>query len=140
MNQPIEKHEGDKEKDFDFLQDHSETFLTMAYNWERRKVMERPCGVGVRKGDCGDTITLYLNISNDRIDEVSFELKGCINTSACCNALAILVEGRSVEKAWEITPNDIIDFLVTLPVDHHHCAELAVGAFYLALKDCHDRE
>jgi nitrogen fixation NifU-like protein len=27
----------------------------------------------------------------------------------------------------------VADFLKTLPADHFHCAELAVGALYLAL-------
>ncbi|MBT7698322.1 MAG: iron-sulfur cluster assembly scaffold protein, partial [Desulfobacterales bacterium] len=29
----------------------------------------------------------------------------------------------------------VIDFLGTLPPHEHHCAELAVGAFYLALSN-----
>ncbi len=140
INKRIEKHEGNGEKEFDFLQDHSDTFLTMAYDWERRKDMDRPCGSGVRRGVCGDTVTLYLNISNDKIIEMNFKLEGCINTSACCNALASLVEGKSVDSAWEITPNDIIHYLKTLPADHHHCAELAVGAFYMALADYNERK
>jgi nitrogen fixation NifU-like protein len=40
-----------------------------------------------------------------------------------------------VEDAWEITPEAIIDYLETLPPEHAHCAELSVGAFYLALSN-----
>jgi nitrogen fixation NifU-like protein len=29
----------------------------------------------------------------------------------------------------------VADYLQTLPADHFHCAELAVGAFYKALAD-----
>ncbi len=43
--------------------------------------------------------------------------------------------GKTIEAAWEITPEEVIRFLETLPEDHFHCAELAVGAFYLALTD-----
>ena len=118
---------------FDFWQDHSEIFLTMAYLWDRRKPMEHPDGYGKKTGDCGDTITMYLAIENDVIDQVTFELEGCINTNACCNALAAMVEGKTAEQSWNITPQDLIGFLKTLPQDHYHCAELAVGTFYLAL-------
>jgi len=40
-----------------------------------------------------------------------------------------------MEESWDISPQDIIEFLETLPVDHHHCADLTVGTFYLALAD-----
>ncbi len=128
------------ERVFDFWKDHSDTFIKMAHLWDRRKSMELPDGYGKKKGDCGDTITLYLAVKDGTITEVNFELEGCLNTSACCNALAVLAEGKMLEQCWEITPNDIICFLETLPSDHHHCAELAVGAFYRALADYSERK
>ena len=120
-------------KHFDFWQDHSDTFLTMAYLWDRRKAMEEPDGYGRKTGICGDTVAIYLAIVEGVIGGVNFELDGCINTNACCNALAALVEGKKAEQSWDITPTDIISFLETLPKDHYHCAELTVGTFYLAL-------
>jgi len=127
-------------KSFDFWQDHSETFLIMANLWDKRKAMNQPDGYGKKTGDCGDTVTIYLSLDDCIIKEINYELEGCLNTNACCNALAALVEGKIVEQSWEITPNDIIDKLETLPTDHHHCAELTVGTFYLALADCKERK
>ncbi len=108
----------------------------MAYLWDRRKAMPQPDGYATKRGDCGDTITIYLALQNAQISAITFELEGCMHTNACCNALAVLVEGKTVSQAWEITPKDIIEFLETLPIDHHHCAELTVGTFYLALANC----
>lgn len=122
-------------KDFDFWQDHSETFLTMAYLWDRRHRVDNPDGYGKKTGDCGDTITIYLTVAGDSIKALNFEVDGCMNTSACCNGLAELVEGKTMEDAWKVNPEDIIDFLETLPEDHYHCAELTVGTLYLALTD-----
>ena len=118
---------------FDFWNDHSETFLKMAYLYDRHKVVEHPDGYGTKTGDCGDTITLYLLVEDGCVDQVFFDLQGCLNTNACCNALADLVEGKKLAECWEVTPEDIIGYLETLPDDHHHCAELTVGTFYLAL-------
>ena len=56
-------------------------------------------------------------------------------TGDCANTVAELTEGKKVEAAWEITPENVIDYLETLPPENHHCAELAVGAFYLALSN-----
>lgn len=124
------------EKKFDFWNDHSDTYLSMAYLWDRRMAMEEPDGCGRKTGECGDTVTIYLAIKNGLINRVCFEIEGCINTNASCNALAVLVEGKKIEQAWEVNPTDIIEMLETLPLDHHHCAELTVGTFYLALADC----
>lgn len=101
--------------------------------------MEKPDGYGKKTGDCGDTITMYLSVEDGVIREVNFELDGCINTNACSNALAALVEGKKVEQGWDVSPSDLIDFLETLPEDHHHCAELAIGTFYLALADYNEK-
>ncbi len=127
------------EQKFDFWNDHSDTFLTMAYLWERRGAMEKPDGYGKKTGDCGDTITMYLSVKDGVIQELNFELEGCLNTNASSNALAMFVEGKKVEQGWEVTPHDIISYLETLPDDHHHCAELAVGTFYLALADYNEK-
>ncbi len=101
--------------------------------------MEKPDGYGMKTGDCGDTITMYLSVKDGVILELNFELEGCLNTNASSNALAMFVEGKKVEQGWEVTPQDIISYLETLPDDHHHCAELAVGTFYLALADYNEK-
>jgi nitrogen fixation NifU-like protein len=122
-------------KDFDFWKDHSDTFLTMAYLWERRTAVNDPDGYGKKTGDCGDTIEMFLSIRDETLQSLNFMLEGCMNTNACSNALAMLAEGKDLSRCWEIGPRDIIDYLETLPADHYHCAELAVGTFYLALAD-----
>jgi nitrogen fixation NifU-like protein len=46
-----------------------------------------------------------------------------------------LGQGHLVGNAWNITDEMVKQYLQTLPEDHYHCAELCVGAFYLALTD-----
>jgi len=122
-----------EQKKFDFWQNHSLHYLEMAFRNDRRERVAHPDGYGKRTGDCGDTIEMYLFIGNGRIRSVSYETNGCMNTNACANTVAELVEGRKVKDAWEIIPDDVVAFLETLPPENTHCAELAVGAFYLAL-------
>ncbi len=119
----------------DFWQEHSLKFLEMAFRTDRQERIAQPDGHGKNTGQCGDTVEFFLTIQDDIIKNISFEINGCMHTNACANALAHLAEGLTIEKAWEITPRQIADFLETLPDDHFHCAELAVGAFYLALAD-----
>ena len=110
-------------------------YLEMALRSDRRALIKDPDGYGKRTGDCGDTVELYLQVRQNTIQYLSFLTNGCINTTACCNAVAQLVEGKPVEEAWSITPEDVITYLETLPEDHVHCAELSIGALYLALSN-----
>jgi nitrogen fixation NifU-like protein len=121
------------EKKFDFWRDHSLHYLEMAFRYDRRERLQNPDGYGKRTGECGDTVEMFLHIQNGRIQSVSFDTDGCINTNSCANTVSHLVEGKIIEEAWGITPEDVTEFLETLPKDNIHCAELAVGAFYLAL-------
>lgn len=123
---------------FDFWQAHSLRYLEMAFRSDRRGTIAHPDGYGKRTGDCADTVEMYLVIRDGRIRSVSYETNGCMNTNACANTVAELIEGKDVESAWEITPEDVIEYLETLPPQNHHCAELAVGALYLALRNFQD--
>ena len=123
------------DKSFNFFNDHSVHFLEMALSFDRQEKIEFPDGYGRNTGECGDTVEMFLVIKDDLIFRVSFLINGCINTHACANTVAHLMERKSVDEAWDISPETVADFLETLPDSHFHCAELAVGAFYLALKD-----
>ncbi|MEN8245856.1 MAG: iron-sulfur cluster assembly scaffold protein [Thermodesulfobacteriota bacterium] len=121
------------EPEFNFFQDHSRNYLEMALKTDKQESMESPDGYGKRTGVCGDTVEIYLKVRRERVEAVSYLVDGCINTNACCNTVARLAEGQSVNAAWGITPERVMEFLETLPKDHEHCAELTVGALYLAL-------
>ena len=47
-------------------------------------------------------------MSHERIQSVSFQTNGCLNTNAWANTVAELAEVRKVEDAWEITAEDVI--------------------------------
>ena len=122
----------------DFFQEHSRNFLEMALRTDRVERMLSPDGYGKRVGDCGDTVEFYLRVRDDAIQRLSFVVDGCLNTTACCNTVAYLAEGKPVKQVWDISPQEVINFLETLPPDHEHCAELSVGALYLALSNYHE--
>ncbi len=126
------------QKEFNFLQDHSRNFLEMAYRADKIERVEKPDGYGKRTGVCGDTIEMFLTVKDDKIQSVSFLAHGCVNTVACSNTVVSMAEGKTVDEAWNITPENVTDFLETLPSKEVHCAELAVGVFYLALSDLRD--
>jgi nitrogen fixation NifU-like protein len=120
---------------FNFWQDHSLHYLEMAFRTDRREIAKHSDGYGKRTGDCGDTVEIYLSILNGRIQSVSYETDGCLSTNACANTVAELIEGKDVGSAWELTPENVMNYLETLPSENTHCAELAIGAMYRALRN-----
>ncbi|MCP4754278.1 MAG: iron-sulfur cluster assembly scaffold protein [Proteobacteria bacterium] len=123
-----------KEPD-EFWQNHSMRFLEMAFDYKRHEKVHEPDSYGKNTGSCGDTVEMYLIGYGDTIRHVSLSVDGCINTNACANTVAQFVEGKTLEEAWDVTPEQVADYLETLPENSVHCAELAVGALYHALSD-----
>jgi nitrogen fixation protein NifU and related proteins len=119
----------------DFWQKHSLRFLEMVFKTDRRESLSKPDGYGRKSRECGDTIEIFLNLRNGMIGSASFETNGCIYSVACANAAVYLVEGKSIQEARDISTEQIVEFLETLPHHEAHCAELAVGALQLALVD-----
>ncbi len=120
---------------FDFWQDNSVHYLEMAFCSDKRERTENPDGYGKRTGECGDTIEMFLTIQDGRIQSASFDIDGCLNTMACANTVVHFAQGKTIEEAWEINTEMVTGYLETLPSNDAHCAELAVGAFYLALSN-----
>lgn len=127
------------EKKFDFWQEHSMQYLEMAFRTDRQETVHNPDGYGKRTGDCGDSVEMFLTVENGVVQTVSYQIDGCRNTNACANTVAELATGKGLEEAWEITPEQVVGFLGTLPAHEVHCAEVALGAFYLALSDYRKR-
>ncbi len=123
------------EQVFNFWQDHSLSYLEMAFKNDRQGRFDKPDGLGKRTGDCGDTVEISLRIEKDIIKSVLYKVEGCLNTNACANAVVRLAKGKQAEEAWSITPEEVAAYLETLPESHMHCAELAAGALYQALAD-----
>jgi len=125
----------------DFWNVHSLTLIEMAYEAGSRERLENPDGYGTRTGVCGDTVEFFIMVDHKNcLSSISFDFDGCVYTAACCNSVVRLALGHSVDNVWNITPDMIIDYLQTLPEDHYHCAELCVGAFYLALTDYQNKQ
>ncbi len=130
MNEPKES----------FWQSHSMKFLEMAFRADRQEVLQHADGHGKKTGDCGDTVEFFLMVRNNRIETAAYAINGCLNTNACANTIIELIEGKAVDAAWEVSPEDVAAYLETLPEDHFHCAELSVGALYLALADLREKK
>ena len=122
----------------DFWQRHSKTFLKMALTEDKREFLTNPDGYGRKTRECGDTIELFLMVRDGTIVHATFNTNGCVYSVACANAVLRLIEGKTIEEAWQLTPGRVAEYLETLPPKEFHCAQLAVQALYLALANCRE--
>jgi nitrogen fixation NifU-like protein len=51
---------------------------------------------------CGDRVTVYLEIENDRIKDVSFEGRGCAISTASASLMTEVLKGKTLAEADEL--------------------------------------
>lgn len=103
-------------------------------------VIAKPDAVGqVGNVTCGDVMKLYLKISKGKdgevIKDVKFETLGCAAAIAVSSAYTDMVKGKTIEKALDITKEDIVNDLGGLPPAKIHCSMLAMDALKEAIKE-----
>ena len=84
---------------------------------------------------CGDVLKLTANLADGRISEVKFLAKGCVPTIACGSALTELVKGKTVEQAFAISREELVQYLGSLPEASTHASHLAMDALAALLKN-----
>ncbi len=93
-------------------------------------------GVGtVGNPVCGDLMTVYIKIKNNRLEDVKFKTFGCGAAIATSSMITELAKGKTIEEASKITRSDVADSLDGLPPIKMHCSNLAADALNAAIKD-----
>jgi len=83
---------------------------------------------------CGDMLTLYIKLKDDRIEDVKFKTFGCGAAIATSSLFTELVKGKTVDEALKITSDVVVEALGGLPEKKVHCSCLAPDAFQQAIK------
>jgi len=79
-------------------------------------------------------ILLTLRVDRGRIQEARFKAKSCVTTTASVSALTEMVQGKTVEEALSITPEQLSECLGTVPPEKFYCCRLAVATLRNALR------
>ena len=97
-------------------------------------------GVGeVGNAKCGDIMKMYLEIKDDRIEDVKFETFGCGSAIASSSMATELIKGKAIEEALAVTNKQVVDALGGLPAYKLHCSVLAEESIKAAVKNYYDR-
>ena len=84
---------------------------------------------------CGDLMEMYIKVENDIIIDIKFRTFGCGSAIATSSMVTEMAMGMHVDKAMEITRDDVAKELDGLPPQKMHCSNLAADALQAAIKD-----
>lgn len=85
--------------------------------------------------DCGDSLTIYIKVKDDIIEDISFLAFGCVAAIATSSITTELVKGKTLEDALKLTDKDIAKALDGLPENKMHCSVLGASALKNAIED-----
>jgi len=93
-------------------------------------------GVGtVGNPVCGDLMTIYIKVKDNRIEDIKFKTFGCGAAIATSSMITELARGKTLEEAMKITRGDVADSLGGLPPIKMHCSNLAADGLHAAIQD-----
>ena len=114
---------------------YSETVVDHAVNPRNVGDMTDADGFARITGPCGDTMEIWLKVSNDTITRATFLTDGCGTTIAAGSIVTEIVRGKGVIQALRIGQQDILNALSGLPEESQHCTLLAANTLKAAIKD-----
>lgn len=98
--------------------------------------IKNPDGIGkVGNIVCGDVMWLYIKVEKEKIKDIKFETFGCVAAISTSSIITDLAKGKTIQKALEITKDNVIEKLGGLPKVKYHCSVLAVDALVEAIFD-----
>ena len=98
--------------------------------------IENADGVGeVGNPVCGDMMTFYIKVKDNRIDDVKFQTFGCGAAIAVSSMVSELAKGKTIEEASQITNQMVADALEGLPKQKMHCSNLGADALHKAIEN-----
>ncbi len=67
--------------------------------------IDNPDGIGeVGNPICGDMMTFYIKVKENRIDDVKFKTFGCGAAIAVSSMVSEMAKGKTLEEVTQITP------------------------------------
>ncbi len=93
-------------------------------------------GVGtVGNPVCGDLMSIYIKVKNDRIENIKFKTFGCGAAIATSSMITELAKGKTLDEAMKISRGDVASSLDGLPPIKMHCSNLAADGLHAAIQD-----
>ncbi|HHT78376.1 MAG TPA: Fe-S cluster assembly scaffold protein NifU [Actinobacteria bacterium] len=98
--------------------------------------IENADGVGeVGSPVCGDMMTFYIKVKDNKIDDVKFKTFGCGAAIAVSSMVSEMAKGKTLDEAMKISNEDVAAKLGGLPDNKMHCSNLGAEALHAAIEN-----
>ena len=119
----------------DARQIYSETVIDHAMNPRNLGEMADNDGFARVTGPCGDTMEMWLKVTDGMIIQATFYTDGCGTSIASGSMVTEMAKGKSIIEAQKISQQNVLDALGGLPDESEHCALLAANTLKAAIRD-----
>jgi nitrogen fixation NifU-like protein len=103
--------------------------------------IENADGVGeVGNPVCGDMMSFYINVKDDKIDDIKFKTFGCVAAIAVSSMVTEMALGKTLDEAKKITKKSVAESLDGLPKEKMHCSNLGADALARAIEDFENKQ
>lgn len=84
---------------------------------------------------CGDMMTFYIKVKDEKLEDVKFKTFGCGAAIAVSSMVSDIAKGKTLDEALKITNKDVANELGGLPKNKMHCSNLGADALHAAIRD-----
>jgi nitrogen fixation NifU-like protein len=84
---------------------------------------------------CGDMMTFYIKVKDNRLEDIKFQTFGCGAAIAVSSIVSELAMGKTLEEAMKISNEIVAEELGGLPKNKLHCSNLGADALHAAIED-----
>lgn len=119
---------------------YSEKVMEHFSNPVNAGAIEDADGIGeVGNPVCGDMMTFYIKVKDDKLSDVKFKTFGCVAAIAVSNMVCEMATGKTLKEAKSITKQTVAESLDGLPKEKMHCSNLGAEALSEAIKDYEEK-
>ncbi len=89
---------------------------------------------------CGDIMTIYIKVKDEKIQDIKFQTYGCAAAIASTSIATEIAKGKNLDEAMKLSREDVANELGGLPAVKMHCSNLATDALKKAIKDYREKK
>lgn len=89
---------------------------------------------------CGDMMTFYIKVKDNKLDDVKFKTFGCGAAIAVSSMVSEMAKGKTLDEALKISNKSVAEELGGLPKNKLHCSNLGADALHKAIEDYQEKQ
>jgi len=102
--------------------------------------MDDADGIGeVGNPVCGDMMTFYIKVKDDKLVDVKFQTFGCVAAIAVSSMVSEMAIGKTLKEAKTISKKAVAESLDGLPMEKMHCSNLGAEALAVAISNYEEK-